>query len=96
MEYAIPEQMDNKDVFVYNDFNSNDKTVSIFKDSDLAIEKSKDPKDCMKLNADNKKIKGYLNGSKALIDQRANELKRLIFFFKFHNPPAKDETTMRL
>ena len=58
LEYAITEQMDIKDAFVYNDLNSNDKTVNIFKDSDWAIEKSKDPKDRNKLNADIKKKKG--------------------------------------
>ena len=92
LEYKIPEKMDIKNAFVYAALDSNGKTMKIFKDSDWAIYKSKDHKDCKKLNTANRKTKGYLDGSKPLIDQRANELKR-VNFYKVHNPPIKEETS---
>ena len=64
--------MDIKEAFEYNQ-------LPIYKDSDWAINKSKDPNDCKRVKTSNKKMKGYLDDSKSLIDQKANELKRANF-----------------
>ena len=52
--------------------------------------KSKDPNDCEIVETSHKKTKD----SRPLIDQKANELKR-VNFYQFHNPLVKRENIMK-
>ena len=66
-----------KDAFEYNQ-------LPISKDPNDCVNKSKDPNDCEIVETSHKKTKD----SRPLIDQMANELKR-VNFYQFRNPPVK-------
>ena len=44
--HTLPEQIDFKDAYVYTDLNLDKDSMKMYKDSDWAITKSKDHKDC--------------------------------------------------
>ena len=64
--------MDTKEAFEYNQ-------LPILKDPNDCINKSKGPNDCKKVKTFDKKLKGYSDDKRPLIDQKVNEMKHVNF-----------------
>lgn len=92
--HVSPELVDIKDAYVFTDLKPNEGRM---KSSMILIglfKKPKDPEDCKKSSTPNRKAKECKGVNKLLIDKNANELKH-VNFYKFHNPPIKEENIMK-